>query len=148
MGARGVTVGSLSQLEQPVRWNLRGTSQAERRGNNWALRTGPQWQLSSSYASRPKREHPLLLGHLRERQDDWTVKWARGMRVVSAPKDVSLKTPFADFQLKVTRSADELRVVTVLRWKKARISVAEYQDFRRFCRAVDQASASDLLIGP
>ena len=147
-GARGMQLANRDDFEVPVAWHLAGTTHAERRDGKWALPTGPQWRLAAAYLQSAHRKYDLLLGHLRERRDDWTVKVAAGMTITHVPSDVSLSTPFADYSIKSTRQGGEVRVQTLLRWKQTRIKPGDYAAFARYCRQVDSASSHDLVVAP
>jgi len=146
-GKVGLSVSDLDALEAPVELSVAGSATAKRDGKALSLPLGPSLKMVGRYASRPGRHHDLLVGPLRETEQTWTVTLSPGMRVLSSPQSVVLKSPFGSYELDVTIAGRKVTAHSVLRLSKPRIAPHEYALWRQFCQRVDGAGSPRLLVG-
>ena len=118
-GRRGLELSDLDAIEQPLVMQVRGSGSATKEGQAWSLPMGTAANMTVRFAMRARRHHPLLLGPRRLREQNFEVTVPAGMRVASAPKPMSLQSPFGRFELKVTQTKSVISVQTRLQLDRA-----------------------------
>jgi tetratricopeptide (TPR) repeat protein len=140
-GKQGLDVNDLDDEEQPVKIRAKGKAIgfARRDGDVLTIPAGPSHRLVADYASLSRRTLDVDLHALTQREDEWTIHVPPGMKVSRSPQPAQLDTPFGRFSVAFEESAGKVVVRTLLAFKKARITPAEYPAWRAFCEAVDRA---------
>ena len=93
----------------------------------------------------------MRLPRISTQSEFWTVKLPGGARVMSAPKDADLASPFGHFVLKVDTGKAEsgggsVHVKSTLTVTKMRIPASEYPAFRTWCEQVDKVLGQRLVV--
>jgi transglutaminase-like putative cysteine protease/predicted Zn-dependent protease len=110
---------------------------------------GREPDLTGSYAKLSSRKYDLVLGFPFRTEERVVVRIPDGWTVKRLPEARSVKTPFAQFELKVQQSKDGLIAVEgALQVDRHRIAVADYAAFRAFCGEVDAIVGQELVIAP
>ncbi len=140
-GKAGVDVNDLDDVEQPVRFQAKGkaTSFARREGDRLSVPAGPETNLSGELASLSKRSLPVVLPALSAREDVWTITAPSGMKIVSAPVQATIESPFGKGSIEVERTATKVTVKSRFQLATPRISPQDYEAFRTFCDRIDRA---------
>jgi hypothetical protein len=147
-GKPGLEMNDLEDIEQPVRLRAKGKTQsfARREGDVFSLPSAPVQDLAADYASLSSRKLDLLLPALSTREDEWVVRLPAGMKVIRAPLALQKDTPFGKFEIAVEQGPGRVTVKSSLALKKARITPAEYAEWRLFCEAVDRAFGQRIVV--
>ncbi len=104
--------------------------------------------LVKEYASLSERDYPVAVTRLQTLEKTIVFDLGDAVSVRDAPKDVHLETPFAAFTRTLQQNGTELRVRTRLQFRKNRIGVKEYDDFRTFCQDVTRAFNEEVHLVP
>ncbi len=139
-------VGPLAQLERAVRLEVSGTAVVRRDGDAYVVPVGRGWRMSARFAGQIRRRQPVVLGAKRVYGESWKLTVPDGMRAVSVPKPARLESPLADYLRRVERKGRTIVVTSEMRMKAARVPVASYQAWRRFCQRVDAHGSPLILI--
>jgi tetratricopeptide (TPR) repeat protein len=145
-GAGAVRVGDLEAHERPVSIEASGRARAKREGDAWAVPVGPNLRLLPQFAAKATRTHAVVVGPARERRERWSVALGRGARVLSAPSPLKVESPFGSFEREIRSEPGRLVVETRLVLRAARVGLAEYDAWRRFCQSVDAAAEPRVLV--
>jgi tetratricopeptide (TPR) repeat protein/transglutaminase-like putative cysteine protease len=148
-GKGGVEVNDLDDEEQPVKLRAKGKTLtfARREGDALSVPAGPAHELVADYASLSKRTLDINLRALTMREDEWVVHLPAGMKVTRPATAATLDSPFGRFSFTFEESQGKVTVKTVLAFKKARITPAEYPAWRAFCEAADRAFGQRFVVG-
>ena len=148
-GSGAVVAQGLDDIEHDVVVNVKGRapSFARRENELLSLAVTPEIRLTPLYASLSERGHDIRLLSVPGRQDTFSVKLPAGYRVVAAPQDASLASPFGSFSIRSDTTSGKISVTTSIAITARRIKPADYSAFRKFCADVDRALEPRLQIG-
>jgi tetratricopeptide (TPR) repeat protein len=144
----GLELNDLEDEEQPVHLKARGKALAFARhdGDALVVPAGPTHKLTADYASLSKRTLAIDLHALTQKDDEWTLKLPPGMHITRSARPAQLDTPFGRFSIAFEESAGKVVVKSSLAFKKARITPAEYPQWRAFCEAVDRGFGQSIVV--
>ena len=110
----------------------------------------PSYGMFKKYASRSKRNYPVILSHRRAFTDHYVFTAPEGFMFTSLPSALALgdKDDGYSFSLKVKKiNPKKLELEALLVIDTFRIEPDKYAKFREFCRNVDEATAQRIHIG-
>jgi transglutaminase-like putative cysteine protease len=140
----------LSSLGQPVRVGAKIAvphfAHRESEGRLGLLVLGREPDLQRSYAALSQRTHDLLLGYPFQQVDQLRVTLPSGWSVERLPPPVQLRSPFGQFELKVTRTGREVVVEALLELSQQRVRPSDYGAFRTFLGEVDRVAGQELSL--
>lgn len=148
-GKQVISTQGLDDIEHPVTLTARGRAPnfARREGETLSMAVTPEARLTPLYASLSERSYAVQLRGVPTRTDTFAVKLPAGFRVTSAPKDVTLTSPFGNFSLHSQIQANQVVVTTTIQLLAERVAPRDYKAFREFCASVDKALEPRLQIG-
>ena len=149
IGARGVEVGDVDEVEQPVRLRVRGRtlSFARLEGDTWSLPAGPPQHLLTEYASLSRRRLDVVLPARFAREDEWVIKLPQAAKLVALPTPASEDGPFGSFAVTVESSPGKITIQSRLSFKETHVTPSNYAAWRSFCEAVDRAFGQRIVVG-
>jgi len=109
---------------------------------------GREPDLTGSYAKLSSRKYDLVLGFPFRTEERVMVRIPDGWTVKRLPEARTVKTPFAQFDLKVQSNDGVVTVEGALQVDRHRIGVADYAAFRAFCGEVDAVVGQEVVIAP
>lgn len=116
-------------------------------GGRLALRAAPApLGLLSALAMDPVRRHPLKLASPLLVQQTVLCHLAQGLETAELPPPVTLAGTFGSYSLSWTTVPGGFRLERRLVVPVQSISTEAYQDFRAFCRDVDEAERAGILL--
>lgn len=148
-GAAGVPVAELSDVEAPVRLELRGSSPsfARREAAGLSVPVTSGLRYVQTYAALTRRTQPVTIIAHSTRDDTFTVRLPAGMKLLSAPAASSGSTRFGSWSLTLSEQAGEITVKSRVELSVDQVSPRDYQEFRAFCAAIDTALTPRLVVG-
>jgi cellulose synthase operon protein C len=98
-----LVTSDLSNIEEPVRLSVRGTSRAfaRREDERLSVAATPRIRLTPTYASRSERRLPVRVAPFSTIDDTVVLHLPSGMRVVSAPPDAKHDGPVGAYSVQV-----------------------------------------------
>jgi transglutaminase-like putative cysteine protease/tetratricopeptide (TPR) repeat protein len=142
-----VKVDGANDLEHPITVEFRGQLDAFSGrsmvplASSWSPRAYVQ-QL----ASQTTRRHDMLLPAPWTAEEELHFALPAGASVDSMPPDTVLQTPFGSASLHYRREGREVVVRTSVQFRQTRITPAEYDAFRDFCRQAERAFQNEVKV--
>ena len=85
------------------------------------------------------------MGYCQQQCFEETYHVPEGFRLVSTPKPIKLETPWMTYETSVDRKDNRLTVARTLTIKSTIVPRDHYDEFRRFCIALDEYEAQVLV---
>jgi tetratricopeptide (TPR) repeat protein/transglutaminase-like putative cysteine protease len=148
-GAGSLEMNDLENIEQPVKTHARGrvASLGRRDGGEVSIPVGPTARLVSSYASLSTRKQDIRM-HVRSTlEDELVVHLPPSFKVKMLPEPVQQSSALGRLSLHAEVTGATVTIKTRVAFDKARITPAEYAEWRAFCEAADRAFAQRLVVG-
>ncbi len=98
----------------------------------------------SGLAMLAERKYDLMLGAPSIERMEVSLTLPEGATLITLPQDKDLSVAAASFRLKASSLDRVVKIVYEFTILKDRVTVSEYQDFRKFCNAVTAAAAEML----
>jgi hypothetical protein len=103
-------------------------------------------RLTPAYASLSRRKQDVRILAFSTRANTYRIRLPAGAKVISAPPNVSKRTPFGSYSVQVEHKPGEVVVTSRLSVEASRIEPREYPKWRQFCTDADQAMAHRLIV--
>ena len=137
-------------LAQPARLRIRfeAAELAQRQGNG--LQLAPRFDdgMLQQLTAAPERRTPLVLGVPHRDHEVLRIGVPPALRPGPLPPPTRLEQPFGSFTLEWRREGDRIVVERDLRLTAPRIAEADYEAFRAFTAAVQDADAARQVLEP
>ena len=118
---------------------------ARRRGKDLVLRTGFDCSWLQQLSASPERHAALLLGAPRSQHDRLLVSAPPSMRALSLPTPSKLEYAFGSYRLDWRQEGDAVVIERQLHINLARVAPQDYEAFRAFVAAVQDADEGLLV---
>lgn len=147
-GVRGLTINDLTDIEQPVSLQVRGTAGefARREGRALSMEVTPSFRLTPAFASLKERRSPVRVLGLPRFAHTVKVEVPPVMRVTELPRAMEARTAFGTYFIRAKESGGTITVESELVLTKTTIPPAEYDAFKKFCAEVDEAFSQRLVV--
>ncbi len=150
LGEDGVTSGDFSDIEAPVSLGVRGSAPSfgRRQGTGFSIPVTTGSRLTPDYASLTRRTQDVRILGFSTRDETFVIDLSPGMKVLSAPAEVNLDTRFGTLTMDVEQGQNQVVVKSRLSLKVDRVMPADYEAWKMFASAVDQALSRRLVVEP
>jgi tetratricopeptide (TPR) repeat protein len=140
----------LEDFDKPAVITAQGTAPqlARKEGSELSLAVTPSLRLTPTYASQSRRQLPIRIPAFSTIEHSFTAKLPKGMKVTTAPLASSGQSEFGSYKVEVTDQGNQLVVRSSLIITVRTIEPARYAAWQDFCKRVDAAFSTRLLIGP
>lgn len=96
-------------------------------------------EMSPRFARLSKREYDLVLNYPWTRTNIQTYKLPQGAGGITLPQDRAIATKYGEYKRSCEIKDGEVKISETLVFDLIRLPKEEYQDFRDFCRLIDEA---------
>lgn len=146
----GVKTGDLSDIETPVKMDIRGKVPrfARTEGESLSMPVTLSMRLTARYAPLSARTQDVKISGFSTRKETVTVRLPAGAKVEALPPDSTHKSKFGSYEVKVEQKGQTVTVTSSLALSIDRVTPKDYADFRKFCVSADQALGHRLVVTP
>jgi transglutaminase-like putative cysteine protease len=140
----------LEDFDKPALISVQGTAPqlARKEGQELNMAVTPSLRLTPLYASQSRRLLPIRIAAFSTVEHSYTIKLPKGMKVTSLPLATSGQNEFGSYRVEVVDQGSQLVVRSSLSIAVRTIEPAQYAAWQEFCKRVDAAFSTRLLVGP
>ncbi|MBN1609392.1 MAG: DUF3857 domain-containing protein [Polyangiaceae bacterium] len=149
-GAAALVAKGLDDTSRPVELDLVGTAPgfARREGDTLSVPVTGSARLTPRYASLSRRTQDVSLLGFTTIDDRYSIELPQGATVTSAPMPAAGNSPFGSYVLEVKEQPGRVEVHSRIQIDVPRVTPAEYERWKAFCSAVDEAMSRRLMVRP
>lgn len=150
LGKEAFSVKNVNDVELPIILSAKGRAPtyARHEGTALSMYVTSNVNLLESAASVSSRKTDLVIGALSTSKEERTIRLPAGAKVIRAPEDAKVESPFGSAVLTIKQENGRLVATSQLALTRSRITPSEYVAFREFCQKVDAALGQKLVIEP
>ncbi len=112
-----------------------------------SIRTGlERMQLTAQLGGETARDHPVLLRRAQRQRDEATIDLGEEYEVESVPPDLLLRAAYGSYSLTFDVERNRIHIVRAFAIEPARIEVADYPEFLRYLRRIDEAESKRIYL--
>lgn len=148
--ANSIKTNDFSDAEEDVTLSVVGNVPqfARREGSTLSLPVTVQARLTPRFAALSQRSQDVRIAGFSTLRENVTIKLPQGAQVVAVPPEVAVSSRFGSYEVKYKRDGQTLTIESSLALNVDRVTQKDYQEFRRFCVAADQALGQRLVVTP
>lgn len=145
---KSIQTSDFSDPEETVTLELAGTAPAfgRRQGSQLTIPVTGGSRLTQDYASLTKRTQDVRIQGYSTRDDTFRLELPAGAKVISMPTESKLESRFGSVRVSVEKQGNEVIVRSRLSLAVSRVKPADYEAWKAFCTAADQAMAPRLVV--
>ncbi len=150
LNEKTIKTNDFTDAEEDVHLQLQGKAPqfARREGTTLSLPVTVQSRLTPRYAALSTRKQDVRTSGFSTQVQELELTLPPGARVEAAPPESSVDSKFGTYQVKYEKKGRKVIVHSSLSLKVDRVSPQDYDAFRQFCVAADQALAHRLVVTP
>lgn len=140
----------LEDFDKPALITVQGTAPqlARKEGSELSMAVTPSLRLTPQYAAQSRRQLPIRIPAFSTVEHGFTIKLPKSMKVTTAPAAANGQSEFGSYRVEVTEQGNQVVVRSSLSISARTIEPAQYAAWQEFCKRVDAAFSTRLLVGP
>lgn len=147
---KSIKTNDFSNAEEDVNLSATGVVPqfARQEGSTLSLPVTVQARLTPRYAALSQRSQDVRIAGFSTLRENMTIKLPQGAQVMATPPEVSVSSRFGSYHVAYQQDGQTLTIRSSLELHVDRVSRKDYDEFRTFCVAADQALGHRLVVTP